>query len=97
MYFGNHNYKKRQQLQFKIVIIPHHCIEEDDRIVYDVSCKRDTGLSLIDIELLENRLQNDLFTTVIRVRRHRVATYADIRKMLDRFKLAREQWNFQRT
>lgn len=79
-----------------VYYIPHHCIEKDKRIVYDASCKTDTGISLNDIQMLGAKLQNDLFETIMRFRRHRVAIYADIKKMFNQIKLSRDQWNLQR-
>ncbi|XP_055308238.1 uncharacterized protein LOC129572320, partial [Sitodiplosis mosellana] len=76
--------------------IPHHCIDKDDRVVFDASCKTDTGVSLNSIQMLGAKLQKDLYETIMRFRRHRVAVYADIRKMFNQVRLARDQWNLQR-
>lgn len=79
-----------------VYYIPHHCIPKDNRIVYDASCKTNKGISLNDIQLLGPKLQKDLQEIIMRFRRHRIAIYADIRKMFNQVKLAPEQWNLQR-
>lgn len=75
--------------------IPHHSIKKDDRIVYDASCKTDKGISLNDIQLLGPKLQKDLHEIIMRFRRHKVAIYADIKKMFNQVRLAQEQWKLQ--
>lgn len=79
-----------------VYYIPHHCIPKDNRIVYDASCKTDLGMSLNDIQLLGPKLQKDLFETIMRFRRHKIAIYGDIKKMYNQVLLAREQWDLQR-
>lgn len=76
--------------------IPHHCIAKENRIVYDASCATDAGVSLNQIQMLGPKLQRDLFVTIMRFRRHRVAIYADIKRMFNQVKLERDQWNLQR-
>lgn len=79
-----------------VYYIPHHCIEKDNRIVYDASCKTDTGISFNDIQMLGPKLQADLFKTIMRFRRHKYAIYADIKGMFNQVKLESDQWDFQR-
>ena len=84
---------KQDQL---VYYIPHHCIEKDDRVVYDASCATDTGISLNQVQMVGPKLQKDLYETIMRFRRHKIAVYADIRKMFNQVKLEREQWDLQR-
>lgn len=79
-----------------VYYIPHHNIPKDDRVVYDASCKTDRGISLNEIQMLGPKLQRDLFETIMRFRRHRIAIYADIKKMFNQVKLDESQWNLQR-
>ncbi|XP_055918311.1 uncharacterized protein LOC129950394 [Eupeodes corollae] len=88
--------KERPKQGEMVYYIPHHCIPKDNRIVYDASCKTDNGISLNDIQMLGPKMQKDLQETIMRFRRHRIAIYADIRKMFNQVKLAKEQWNLQR-
>lgn len=79
-----------------VYYIPHHCVPKDNRIVYDASCKTDKGVSLNDIQMKGAKLQKDLFITIMRFRRHRVAIYSDIKRMYLQVKLAPHQWDLQR-
>lgn len=56
-----------------VYYLPHHCIPKHNRIVYDASCKSDKGISVNDIQMLGPKLQKDLYETVMRFRRHKVA------------------------
>lgn len=75
--------------------IPYHCVAKG-RVVYDASCKTDRGISLNEVQKLGAKLQKELDETLMRFRRHRIAIYADIRKMYNQIQLAKEQWNLQR-
>lgn len=86
----------RPQIGDLVYYIPHHCVPKDNRIVYDASCKTDKGISLNDIQLKGAKLQNDLFVTIMRFRRHKIAIYSDIKKMYLQVKLAPHQWDLQR-
>ena len=66
------------------------------RIVYDGTCKSDKGLSLNDVQLIGERLQDELVTLMMRFRCHAVAISADIRKMYLQVRVNPEQWDLQR-
>lgn len=66
------------------------------RIVYDATCKSDKGLSLNDVQLIGERLQDELVTLMMRFRCHAVAISADIRKMYLQVRVNPEQWDLQR-
>lgn len=78
--------------------IPHHGVVTSDkfRVVFDAGCKTDKNISLNDIQLVGEKLQRDLYETVMRFRRHRVAVSADIKQMFRQIKIAPEQWDLQR-
>lgn len=76
--------------------IPHHCVMKNPRVVYDASCKTNTGVSLNEMQMLGPKLQTELHTTLMRFRRHKVAVYADIKKMFNQVRLAEDQWDCQR-
>lgn len=46
--------------------------------------------------MLGAKLKKDLHDTIMRFRRHKIAVYADIRKMFNQVNLAKDQWNLQR-
>lgn len=76
--------------------IPHHCITKKPRVVYNASCKTNTGVSLNEIQMLGAKLQTEMHTTLMRFRRHRVAGCGDVRKMFNQIKIAEDQWDCQR-
>lgn len=87
----------RSPIPGKIIYhIPHHCVLKKPRVVYDASCKTNTGVSLNEIQMLGKKLQTELYTTLMRFRRHKVAICADIKKMFNQIKLNKEQWDCQR-
>ncbi|XP_072389396.1 uncharacterized protein [Diabrotica undecimpunctata] len=63
--------------------LPHHCVYKGNkiRVVFDGSAKTDTGFSLNDILMVGPTLQDDLFTIILRFRKHKFALTADIVKM----------------
>lgn len=67
--------------------LPHHCVIKESssttklRVVFDASCKTSTGISLNDKQLIGPKLQDDLFSIVVRFRQHAIALTADIAKM----------------
>lgn len=76
--------------------IPHHCVEEKFRVVFDASCKTTSGKSFNDIQMVGEKLQFDLASIIMRFRRHRIAIGADVMKMFRMVRLDRSQWNLQR-
>lgn len=67
--------------------IPHHCVIKPDssttklRVVFDASAKASGGLSLNDILHTGPKIQNDLFTILLRFRLPRYVFTTDIQKM----------------
>lgn len=76
--------------------VPHHCVTKKPRIVYDGSCKTNTGVALNEVQMLGAKLQQDLHVTLMRFRRHKIAVCADVRKMYNQIKIDEEQWDCQR-
>lgn len=76
--------------------IPHHPVLKKFRIVYDATCKSDKGVSLNDVQLIGERLQDDTVTLMMRFRCHAVAISADIRKMYLQVRVNPNQWDLQR-
>lgn len=81
--------------------IPHHCVFKDDstttklRVVFDASCKTDNNISLNDCLMNGPVVQEDLFSIVIRFRKHLYAMTADIEKMYRQIRLSSEQTRYQ--
>lgn len=76
--------------------IPHHAVLKKFRIVYDASCPTDLGKSLNDVQLVGEKLQDDLADLIMRFRCHAVAITADVRKMFLQVLVNPEQWDLQR-
>ncbi|XP_043263452.1 uncharacterized protein LOC122403788 [Colletes gigas] len=67
--------------------LPHHAVFKASstttrvRIVFDGSAKTSSGLSLNDIQLVGPTVQDDLFSIVVRFRKHKFVLSADVEKM----------------
>ncbi|XP_055847948.1 uncharacterized protein LOC129913326 [Episyrphus balteatus] len=76
--------------------IPHHPVLKKFRIVNDASCKTDRGISLNDVQLVGEKLQDNLADLIMRFRCHPVAVTADIKKMYLQVRINPKQWDLQR-
>lgn len=82
--------------------LPHHAVLKEEslttklRVVFDASRKSSTGISLNDILLVGPKVQDDLFSILIRWRKHRIAFIADVEKMFRQVKIVSEHRDFQR-
>lgn len=67
--------------------LPHHGVVKETsattklRVVFDASTKTTSGKSLNDIQRVGPTVQNELFTILIRFRRHAIALCADVEKI----------------
>ncbi|GBN57910.1 hypothetical protein AVEN_272856-1 [Araneus ventricosus] len=67
--------------------LPHHGVFKPDktstklRVVFNASALSSNGLSLNDIQMNGGLTQEDLFSIMLRFRKHNFAFSADIRKM----------------
>jgi hypothetical protein len=67
--------------------LPHHAVIKTEsittktRVVFDASARSSNGTSLNDHLLIGPKLQHDLFSILIRFRKHKIAFTADITKM----------------
>ncbi|XP_058839416.1 uncharacterized protein LOC131694916 [Topomyia yanbarensis] len=70
-----------------VYYMPHHAVLRPDstttklRVVFDASCRTSTGVSLNDALMVGPVVQDDLMSTILRFRRHRIAVIADVAKM----------------
>lgn len=79
-----------------VYYIPHHAVTGKFRVVYDASCKTDKGVSLNQMQLIGEKLQDDLFKILLRFRKNQFAFTADIKKMYLQIKINQDQWDLQR-
>jgi hypothetical protein len=67
--------------------LPHHCVVKESstttklRVVFDGSCKTNSGISLNETLLVGPTIQSDLVTILLRFRSHQYVLSADIAKM----------------
>ncbi|KAF2882156.1 hypothetical protein ILUMI_24012 [Ignelater luminosus] len=67
--------------------LPHHAIIRESsettklRVVFDGSCKLETGLSINEAQFTGPTLQNDIFSIIARFRLHQYVFTADVEKM----------------
>ncbi|XP_036341980.1 uncharacterized protein LOC118751307 [Rhagoletis pomonella] len=76
--------------------IPHHAVTEKLRVVFNASVRTTNGISLNDIQLVEETIQEPLINIMFRFRRFRIALSADIEKMYRHVPVTPKHRNFQR-
>lgn len=82
--------------------LPHHAVIKNSstttkvRVVFDGSAKTSSNLSLNDIQMVGPTIQNDLFSILIRFRKHAFVITADIEKMYRQILVKPEQRRLQR-
>lgn len=82
--------------------LPHHAVVKTSssttkvRVVFDASCKTNSGTSLNNSLLIGPTLQPDLSTTLMRWRRHKIAFCADVEKMYRQILVHTKDQDFQR-
>lgn len=73
--------------------LPHHPVVKESstttkvRGVFDASAKTSSGCSLNDLLLVGPVIQDDLYTIILRFRKHRIVLLADIEKMYRMIKI----------
>ncbi|XP_011859293.1 PREDICTED: uncharacterized protein LOC105556793 [Vollenhovia emeryi] len=82
--------------------LPHHAVVKNTstttrlRVVFDASCKTETGRSLNDALLVGPTIQQDLFSSLARFRAFRFAMIADVAKMYRQVRIDPSQRCLQR-
>lgn len=85
-----------------IYYIPHHCVEKPEstttklRVVFDAACKTATGLSLNNVLKVGPTIQEDLFSILIRFRKHSVVLVGDLSKMYRQILISEDERDLQR-
>lgn len=86
----------------KSYYIPHHAVRNESstttkvRVVFDASCKTDTGVSLNDILLKGPVIQEELLYILLRFRTYTYVLTADIEKMYRQILVDGSHCDFQR-
>ncbi|XP_050066248.1 uncharacterized protein LOC114132630 [Aphis gossypii] len=82
--------------------LPHHSVTKASslttkvRVVFDASAKSTSGVSLNDVLRCGPTVQQDLFSILVRFRKHQFVVTSDIEKMFRQIKVGREDWDLQR-
>lgn len=82
--------------------LPHHSVIKEEslttklRVVFDASRNSSTGVSLNDKLLVGPKTQDDLYSILIRWRKHKFVFLADIEKMYRQVKIINEHRDYQR-
>ncbi|XP_026467748.1 uncharacterized protein LOC113371335 [Ctenocephalides felis] len=80
--------------------LPHHAVFKNRcdkiRVVFDASAKTSTGISLNDVLYTGQKLQQDIFTILLRFRSYIYVMTADIVKMFRQIRVNEEHQNLQR-
>ncbi|XP_026471164.1 uncharacterized protein LOC113375440 [Ctenocephalides felis] len=84
----------------KYYFLPHHPVVKDNnfdkiRVVFDASAKSTSGISLNNILHTGPKLQQDLFSILVRFRCHQFVFVADIIKMYRQIRVREADQNYQ--
>lgn len=83
--------------EYPTYYIPHHSVEKRDsittklRVVFDASTKTTSNISLNDVLNIGPTIQNDLFSIIIRFRKHNLVLTSDIAKMYRQINIIESQ------
>ncbi|XP_033221186.1 uncharacterized protein LOC117175587 [Belonocnema kinseyi] len=82
--------------------LPRHCVIRAEsvstrlRVVFDASAQTTSGMSLSDLQMVGPNIQSDLFSILIRFRKHEFIIGTDIEKIYRQVKITPEQTSLQR-
>ncbi|XP_066141168.1 uncharacterized protein [Euwallacea fornicatus] len=88
--------------EFPIYYIPHHCVQKLEsmttklRVVFDAACKTTKGSSLNDVLKVGPTIQKDLFSILLRFRKHNFVLIGDITKMYRQILVDEHERDLQR-
>ncbi|XP_066261302.1 uncharacterized protein [Euwallacea similis] len=94
--------RKPTSSEVPIYYIPHHCVQKQEsmttklRVVFDAACKTTKGSSLNDVLKVGPTMQNDLFSILLRFRKHNFVLIGDITKMYRQILVDKHERNLQR-
>ncbi|XP_033212150.1 uncharacterized protein LOC117169753 [Belonocnema kinseyi] len=81
---------------------PHHCIVRPQRestkirVVFNGSAESSSGVSLYDLQIVGPNIQSDIFSIILRFRKHKFVIGGDIEKMYRQVQITPEQHSLQR-
>lgn len=90
------------QIEQMIFYMPHHGVLKEDsittklRVVFDASAKSGNGVSLNNVLLAGPCIQEDIFSILLRFRKHNFVMIADIEKMYRMIEVCESQKDLQR-
>lgn len=99
---GHMSLIENEKCDLPVYYIPHHSVTKEDslttklRVVFDASCKTNSGCSLNDLQMTGPALQDELFCILLRFRQSRFVVSADVQKMYRQILVASEQTRLQR-
>lgn len=82
--------------------LPHHAVIKASsittavRVVFDASAKSSNGISLNEALINGPKVQEDLFSILVRFRKHQYALTSDIEKMYRQISVDKNVWDLQR-
>jgi len=82
--------------------LPHHAVLKSSslttklRVVFDASATSSSGLSLNNVLKCGPTVQDDVFSIVIRFRKHQYVVTSDVEKMFRQVRVSKDDWNLQR-
>lgn len=94
--------EETDEIEGKMCYLPHHAVRKESntstklRVVFDASCKTQTGLSLNDVLLKGPAIQDDIIYILSRFRTHNYVLTADIAKMYRQIRVTTRHRDWQR-
>lgn len=82
--------------------MPHHGVVKESslltklRVVFDASCRSSSGYSFNDLQMSSPTIQSDLFSILLRHRKHNYVIAADVEKMYRMCRINPDQTSLQR-
>ena len=101
-YFNLGHMSETKDDQTEGFFLPHHAVIKGDslttktRIVFDGSAKSTSGLSLNDVQFIGPTLQQDIFSILVRFRKHKYVLTGDISKMYRQILVNNKDIGFQK-
>lgn len=82
--------------------LPHHAVIKESslttkvRVVFDASAKSSSGYSLNDVLMCGPTVQEDVFSILVRFRKHQYVLTSGVEKMFRQIQITKEDWDLQR-
>lgn len=92
----------KSEITDSVYYLPHHAVMKENstttklRVVFDASAKTSSGITLNEKMMIGPILQQELVSTLLRWRKHKIAYTADIEKMYRQIQVSKDDQNYQR-